>query len=261
MHKRGTEMRVKSWFLVGVYAIVFAIEIGLGVNIGFVAHAMVSPAFTDMPQVSMAIAFVAGALIGFGSFGLFLKTEEAWEAIKVHAERRNEWFWLRASALILLNIIFVGIDILGMLYRLQFLDSRGVGFLAWIGVGLAIAPILIGLVVTPMHRKPADLIETEATEDFERAFVTEAYDALAHQPLDVRQLAFNGDMEGALTKALANRAASKNTLAGRVQGVLTGRKNNSTPLLSSPTVEADPVTESLDISKRATGPLTPALRK
>lgn len=240
-----------SWFVIGVYAIVFAIEIGLGINIGFVTHALISPAFTDMPLVSVSGAMLMGILVGFGSFGLFVKTEEAWSAIKSYTEYHRENFWIRASALIALNAVFVGIDILGMLYRLQFLSSRGVAYLAWIGVGLALVPLLIGLVLNPMIKQPASAVEDEALDSFSRNFVTQAYGALESQPLTVRQQAFNGDMLGALGTAVSsNKVIEPPTRPTRY---LTSRLSGERALIPSQVEEVEEVEEE--------APLPKALRK
>lgn len=194
-----------GWFVTGVHAISFAILLGLGVNIAFVIHTLTMPVFPDADWISMSIASVFGALLGFGAFGLYLKTEAAYQAILAYGEHYGERVWLRVASLILLNVAVIVIDIFGLLFRIQYLSAHGGTYLIVIGIALALFPFLAGLVLTPMVEPPAELVESNAFRNFQRTHVGEVYQTLIDAPVAERHRAFQGDIDGALDAAVARK--------------------------------------------------------
>jgi hypothetical protein len=194
-------IRRLDFFTLGISLIITAIEIGLGINLAFVTHALIAPVFPGFPLVSVVVSIVVGLLFGLGASGLFAKLEDAIQAITYYAEFNEEKPIYRLAALWTVVAALIIIDVLGLLYRLQFLQSAGAGWLVGIGIFLAVLPILLGRVRHPMTHKPADLITEQIIERFDREHVTQLYGALDNLPLEIRQLAYNGDVDAALVEA------------------------------------------------------------
>jgi signal transduction histidine kinase len=224
-----------DWFIVGAYSLVFAIVLGLGINVAFVAHSLFSPVFVGYDWALEVFAWSTGLLVALGDFGLFLKTERAWRAITVYSEHTGESPHFRQAALVFLNLIFIGVEIAGLVYRADFLASKGVGWLVAIGILLSLAPPVIGLVLHPLVEPPVELLEDLRVEDFERAHIQELYDDLKALPLPERHKAYMADRDGyqeAFQDAIEEaeekereRAARKRLKANR--RVLTNRNKNS----------------------------------
>src|SRR5207248_5523919 len=131
------------------------------------------------------------ALIGLGAYGLFIHSEQAWKNMghlaESDAERR-----VRRGALIAVNVFWIIIGILGLAYRLEFLNSHGVGFLFVIGSLLDIMQPLYGLILYPMIHMNADMLEEQQLEQFRSNHVGELYGTLGKLPLHQRHRAYMG---------------------------------------------------------------------
>lgn len=223
-----------DWFLVGAYCLVFAIVLGLGINVSFVVHSLFAPVFGDWDWVNVSADILVGLLIALGDFGLFVKTEKAWRLINAYAEENGENPRFRLTALVFLNLIFIGVEIAGILYRAGFLQSKGVGYLVVVGVLFALAPPVIGLVIHPMTEPPVGLLEDLEMENFQRRHVQELYSGLNELPLSARHKAYESNLETGLDEAVdvMNQKEEQKTEKRRrktEQRVLTGRRD-TTPL-------------------------------
>ena len=223
-----------DWFLVGAHCLVFAIVLGLGVNVSFVVHSLFGPVFGDMDWVNVGVDILVGVLIALGDFGLFIKTEKAWRLINAYAEENGENPGFRLSALVFLNLIFIGVEIAGILYRAGFLQSKGVGYLVAVGILFALAPPVIGLVIHPMTEPPVGLLEDLEMENFQRQHVQELYSGLKSLPFPERHRAYEEDLSGGLDNAAEDIGEKETQKAEKrrrktEQRVLTGRRD-TTPL-------------------------------
>lgn len=197
-------MKKTNIFVTTIHCIVFVLNMGLGINIGFVIDQWFAPVFSSMPTLSawgaavpvgsvlgFLVALVSGTAIGFGAYGLFIHSEQAWKNIGRLAETDNERK-VRRGALIAVNVFWCLIGILGLAYRLEFLNAHGLGFLFVIGSLLDLSQPLYGLILYPMIHIDADMLEEQQIEQFRSKHVGELYGKLGSLPLNQRHRAYMG---------------------------------------------------------------------
>lgn len=216
-----------NWFADLVKLIVLCLNLSLGINVGFIIDTWLHPVFKDWEWAGFVVALVSGLLIAAGSFGLFIKTEIAVKAIsriKSTLERR-----LRYGALTILILLFVGVGCFGLLYRLEFLQSQGVGFLVVIGIMLECAQPLFGLVLHPIENPPVEVLDEDLGAEFERSVVSDSYALAQNMPLHQRIRAFNGDFTRVLGEQIeeGRRTAPKSVPSTPPRRLLTGSRKNS----------------------------------
>lgn len=171
-------------FVFCVHSIVFAVLLGAGINVGFIIDTWFQPVFGQNAIVDVAIGLTSGVLIGWGSYGLFTKSERAIRSILANEE--DPLRIIRLVALGLLIVSFVAIGVLGLLYRLQFLNQHGVGYLVWIGIILECSTPLFGLVLHPIQNPPAGVLEEDRSTQFAIRHIDELYDTFENLPIDQR---------------------------------------------------------------------------
>lgn len=197
---KKSKLKQANLFLICVHCIVFSLNMSLGINIGFIIDTWLQPVLILVPWgigpwVGASIALLSGALIGVGAYGLFIESERAWTVIWT-ARRSIPEAVVRTIALILVNLMWIGIGILGLVYRLQFLNQHGVILLFWIGVLLECSQPLFGLVLYPMKHRPAEMIEDEGLETFRASHVEDLYGKLESLPIDRRHEAYEALRNG-----------------------------------------------------------------
>lgn len=171
-------------FVFCVHSIVFAVLLGAGINVGFIIGTWFHPVFGDNTFWDVVIALISGVLIGWGSYGLFTKSERAIRSILINKE--DPLRVIRLIALVVLIVAFVAIGVLGLLYRLQFLNQHGVGYLVWIGILLEISTPLFGLVLHPIQNPPAEVLEEDRSTQFAIRHVDELYNTFENLPIHQR---------------------------------------------------------------------------
>lgn len=191
--KKGLEARSRSHdtFVICVHGIILAILMGAGINVGFIADTWFGPVFGSNVFLDLVVGIIFGGLIGYGSYGLFIRSERAIRAIL----KSDEHSWLkgfRIGALILLNLGFIGIGITGLIYRLQFIHTPGVKYLIIIGCILEASVPLFGLVLHPIQHPPAEVLEEERVQDFTTNHVGRMYDTFDELPIDEQHEVYTG---------------------------------------------------------------------
>ena len=182
--KKGLEARSRSHdlFVVCVHSIIFAILLGAGINVGFIVDTWFQPVFSA-GWLDTVIALAIGALVGYGTYGLFIRSERAIRAILKSPEHRAMKA-VRIVAMVILNLGFIGIGVSGLLYRLQFVHTSGVMYLIIIGCILEGSVPLFGLVLHPIQHPPAEALEEERVQDFTTSHVGRMYDTFDRAPID-----------------------------------------------------------------------------
>jgi hypothetical protein len=190
-----------DFFTFGVELIIIAIELGLGINLAFVSHALISPAFPEWPTFTLALSFLIGGLLGTGASAVIVKRKKAADDITSYAQANGTDPLNGHVALWVVILFFVGLDIFGLLYRLQFLTGRGAGWLVSVGILLAILPLPLSEVIHPMKHKPVEVIQSDVVEKFDRDHVVETYGVLRKLPIKIRHAAYNGNLDIAVEEA------------------------------------------------------------
>lgn len=189
-------------FTFSAYCIVVGVTFGSAINFGFVFGSWFYPVLGQGTIPDQMVSWITGILLGFGAFGLFLRSELALKTIlKIKSEAEKI---IRAIGLVVLNLLFVGVGILGLFFRASFLTERGVGFLLWIGVAVEFFPLLIGVVLWPLQHPDAEVLEDSLMAEFERDTIEESFSALKSLPLPKRYAAYTGNIEEAFDEAVDN---------------------------------------------------------
>lgn len=235
-------MKRFNWFASLVKCIVFALNLSLGINVGFIFDTWLQPVFSGgLEWVGFLVALASGLLIAAGSFGLFIKTEIAAKSIarvQNPIERR-----LRMGALVSLVLFFVGVGIFGLVYRLEFLNSKGIGFLVIIGILLDCSQPLFGLVLSPIENTPVDLLEEDLSDLFDRRVIQDSFALAGSMPLSRRLEAYSGNFGQAVQTTISEEAERKATprLPRKSKRHLTG---NTTPrALPGPSTSEEEIIE------------------
>lgn len=180
--------RTHDLFVVCIHAIIFAILFGAALNVAFIVETWLTPVFatflgsaTDF--FGFIIALGIGACIGYGSYGLFIRSERAIRAI-LKSDEHSGMKGARIAALVVLNLGFMAIGVIGLLYRLQFVHTPGVQYLIIIGVILECSIPLFGLVLHPIQHPPAEVLEEERVEGFATTHVGKMYDTFDELPIN-----------------------------------------------------------------------------
>lgn len=180
--------RTHDLFVVCIHAIIFAILFGAALNVAFIVETWFAPVFAEFlgsatDFFGFIIALGIGACIGYGSYGLFIRSERAIRAI-LKSDEHSGMKGARIIALVLLNVGFIGIGVAGLLYRLQFVHTSGVQYLIIIGVILECSIPLFGLVLHPIQHPPAEVLEEERVEGFATTHVGKMYDTFDGLPIN-----------------------------------------------------------------------------
>jgi len=200
------------------HCIVFAVLLGSGVNIGFIVDQWFAPVFGYGSGVGASVAVASGMLVGLGAYGLFIHSEKALKTILRLPDPER---LIRGISLVVLNAGFVALGISGLLYRLSFLNSRGVGFLVVIGCVLEVSTPVFGIVMHPLQNPAVEVLEEERMQHFSRRTISDAWNAADRLPTQRRVKALSAGMDEALDEAVENIEAPR--IPNRTIGPLSRR--------------------------------------
>jgi hypothetical protein len=227
--------------------LVLSIVFGGMVNFGFLTETWFEPVF-GKGVVDYIAAVVSGIILGLGAYGLYLDSETAIRSI---FKKTNHWeIALRTTGLVILNVAFVGIGILGLWFRLGFLNSRGVGFLGVAGIILECCPPIIGLVIQPLMNPDLDVLEETRMSRLARTTMDEVYDGVESLSPSDRFGAIYGEntMEDLLDNAANSlKPEPKKQKTGRITP-LTSRLNKKRIPLKKGNIEEEDTEEDFNLA-------------
>jgi hypothetical protein len=214
--------------------LVISVVFGSSINFAFLVSQWFRPVFGPGGG-DTAVSLISGVILGLGAYGLYLDSENA---LKTIFKKHNPWeIFFRASGLVLLNLFFVGIGILGLYFRLGFLSSRGVGYLGVAGILLECTPPIIGLVINPLVHPDLQVLEAGRIARVGRTTLGEVYDRVEELPASQRFDALYGNED--LNTLLDGAANDLKQLPERSSLLtpLTSRMKKKTP--TQPTLEGE----------------------
>ena len=216
--------RTHDLFVICIHAIIFAILFGAALNVAFIVETWFQPVFTTFlgsvwDFIGFFIALGIGTCIGYGSYGLFIRSERAIRAI-LKSDEHQGMKSARIASLVLLNVGFIGIGVAGLLYRLQFVHTPGTQYLIIIGVILECSIPLFGLVLHPIQHPPAEVLEEERVEGFATTHVGKMYDTFDELPINQQHRVYSAiinDKPDEIHDVLNEEIARSTTPAQKIQ--------------------------------------------
>lgn len=175
-----------------VYPIVLVIEFtfGLGVYLMLAASTDVIIGSTG----SAIFAVIGGGFTAIGGIWVFLYGEYSMTDVIAYSKAHKENN-VRVYSMYAVQVLFLALDFIALLYRSQFLPSNGKFLLISFGVIFMLLVFALGKILHAMENKPIDAVMSQTTQQLTDNVATDLRKVLVSMDLP-DQLAFlNGNIE------------------------------------------------------------------